>query len=983
MCFVKKTGQRLSCMIFVLCLTVSSFTVPTFAVEQPEFVARPVDYVLPTSYSDSKVYSNGTILDVENTDITLEDFKAMLADSENEDYIGLCNFDNDSRFVSPGSSSSTWINVLNMKYGLNSNKKISLTHTTVYTPYNANTEKAQFPNIYFVDNEETTSPGKSACFPCSDPTLNGTYYYEFSPMTGSSELESLKYLGFVLINYVDIDVTAYFKTYEGEEMGEKTLSAVKAADATETPCSFFGFVAPEGQYIYKLWFEINSSRTWPAIDDICFVSERRPRPASVVTNVEITAPDSIDIPPYRSSYTYPCSINVLNQYQEPMEDEEMEINISHESVAIEDGVLTIRQMDSMPESVTITATSVTDPAKTETKTITVNQKSPFYNADTIGQNDGNPDYLMEEFSQDMLDAIADPDKDIAFINFEGDDVRFVNGTAYAPLNSDPSKSLMVVSESRNFGKVETIDGKFGGTKVTTSSGTIGTMFQPISVQKNIFNFDCTELGDRRVTAFGYAQLSYTEQRTSAGFGIYVTFSDGTIGFYSKDSPGGGTVNKNVFYGIKAPAGMYITSIKVELEPARWTMADDFGFIIEKPDTIPLERDFGSLIFSSFSSQDMKNIRESVNLPRTLGEGSTVAWEAAPTGVINTTTGELTIPDTPDKSNVVLTANVTHGALTKKRVFKLYAPSKLELDAKELGIPQTTDKNLTLPSVGSKYGSRIVWSSDDKSLISDEGNVSRPKGRDKYCVLTATLSNDGGSMTVDFPVTVSGTVRDNSSGGGSSGGGGGGGFVTMLPAVSTPKTPYEVMPEDEVIYSKTFKDLSIDHWAHDAIIELNKKGIVNGTGNGDFEPEGKVTREQYLAMLVRAFDFSAEESSTQFSDVDADSWCADAINVAASLGISNGYADGSFGVGREITREEMAVMAYRAALIKGADFTETACKEWADAASISEFAKKAVFALNNKGIINGISSSEFSPKTNTTRAQAAVIIMRLLEVDYAE
>ena len=147
----------------------------------------------------------------------------------------------------------------------------------------------------------------------------------------------------------------------------------------------------------------------------------------------------------------------------------------------------------------------------------------------------------------------------------------------------------------------------------------------------------------------------------------------------------------------------------------------------------------------------------------------------------------------------------------------------------------------------------------------------------------------------------------------------------------------------------------------------------------FAPDGTVTREQYLAMLVRAFGLTFENADADFTDVDKNSWYYDAVSVAQSLGICGGYEDGSFGIGKEITREEMAVIAYRCAIKSGIAFETDGEKEWNDSAEISDFAKSAVSALNAKGIINGISQNEFSPKTTTTRAQSAVIIERLLGV----
>lgn len=86
----------------------------------------------------------------------------------------------------------------------------------------------------------------------------------------------------------------------------------------------------------------------------------------------------------------------------------------------------------------------------------------------------------------------------------------------------------------------------------------------------------------------------------------------------------------------------------------------------------------------------------------------------------------------------------------------------------------------------------------------------------------------------------------------------------------------------------------------------------------------------------------------------------------------------FGVGKNITRQDMCVMIYRAATASGMEIKASDYAEFADDASISDYAKEAVYSLRECGAVNGITETEFAPNENATRAQAAKIIYYLIK-----
>lgn len=187
------------------------------------------------------------------------------------------------------------------------------------------------------------------------------------------------------------------------------------------------------------------------------------------------------------------------------------------------------------------------------------------------------------------------------------------------------------------------------------------------------------------------------------------------------------------------------------------------------------------------------------------------------------------------------------------------------------------------------------------------------------------------------------------------------------ATITPVTPITV----------SFNDLGSVAWAEEAIIALAKKNIVNGVGNGQYNPNGLVTREQFAKIVVGAFLSNQKAAEIDFTDVEKGAWYYDYIATAFGAGVVNGMGDGTFGVGLNITRQDMCVMIYKAALVAGVEFDANADEIFADDAQIADYAKEAVYALKNKGAVSGMDEYNFAPTETATRAQAAKIIYSLI------
>ncbi|RIX59248.1 hypothetical protein D3P08_03580 [Paenibacillus nanensis] len=179
---------------------------------------------------------------------------------------------------------------------------------------------------------------------------------------------------------------------------------------------------------------------------------------------------------------------------------------------------------------------------------------------------------------------------------------------------------------------------------------------------------------------------------------------------------------------------------------------------------------------------------------------------------------------------------------------------------------------------------------------------------------------------------------------------------------------------------SFSDLNEAAWAREAIEALAARGIAKGVSAASYSPNSEVTREQFIHLLVQTLELEAKAAEQSYTDVAAGSYYETSIAVASKLGIIKGKPDGRFGVGESISREDMAVMVYRAIGETGASLPGgTDDRTFEDAERIPAYAFKAVTGLARAGIVNGKQGGVFDPAGTTTRAEAAVILYRLLEL----
>ena len=238
---------------------------------------------------------------------------------------------------------------------------------------------------------------------------------------------------------------------------------------------------------------------------------------------------------------------------------------------------------------------------------------------------------------------------------------------------------------------------------------------------------------------------------------------------------------------------------------------------------------------------------------------------------------------------------------------------------------------------------------------------------------------GRESTIHFKVTVYGST--------SAGTGGGGGGETTTPTIPSDekendKEPSTDVGEDIILppaeSDVRFTDLGNHAWAADAINALADEGIIKGTSKTTFSPASKITRADFAILLVRAFGLSSDNEEN-FADVAASDYFAKELAIARNTGIVGGIGDNKYAPKNFITRQDMMVIVYRAliALGKIEKRNDTQVVPYDDFDLVAEYAKEAVSALVTAGLVNG-KNSLIAPLDNTTRAEVAVLIKRILD-----
>ena len=246
-----------------------------------------------------------------------------------------------------------------------------------------------------------------------------------------------------------------------------------------------------------------------------------------------------------------------------------------------------------------------------------------------------------------------------------------------------------------------------------------------------------------------------------------------------------------------------------------------------------------------------------------------------------------------------------------------------------------------------------------------------------------ILNENNSVILPPPPVIQG------GGGGTGGGGGsvsiGSGAVTELPDLVDNGNEYVEKETEEFIPdyegNDIFTDLGAVEWARESILSMNALGIINGKENKKFYPSDNTTRAEFLKMLVLSLGIKTDGGEIAFYDVSTSDWFYPYIKTGFTNGIIKGTGDNLFGPNDYITRQDAATVIYKAMTLKSyISLSQVNPSEISDYNSISDYAKNAVLMLKSYGVISGYSDGTFKPKQRITRAECAVLLSNIINLE---
>ena len=141
----------------------------------------------------------------------------------------------------------------------------------------------------------------------------------------------------------------------------------------------------------------------------------------------------------------------------------------------------------------------------------------------------------------------------------------------------------------------------------------------------------------------------------------------------------------------------------------------------------------------------------------------------------------------------------------------------------------------------------------------------------------------------------------------------------------------------------------------------------------------MTRAMFAMILARYDGAELDNSVSGFVDVEAGQWYTGAVGWADAVGIMNGKGDGIFDPEAPITREEMMTVLAGYAEYKGVGLESISAVIFDDDGEISAWAKEPVMTMKSNGVVVGKGGNCFAPKDDTTRAEAAQILVNYIDL----
>ena len=190
------------------------------------------------------------------------------------------------------------------------------------------------------------------------------------------------------------------------------------------------------------------------------------------------------------------------------------------------------------------------------------------------------------------------------------------------------------------------------------------------------------------------------------------------------------------------------------------------------------------------------------------------------------------------------------------------------------------------------------------------------------------------------------------------------LLTMVLALSL------AVPAAAAVEDTGYSDVEAGASYAEAVIYCREHDLMNGVGNGRFDPEGTLTRAAMATVLYRLEGEPAVTGEDSFTDTASGVWYSNAILWVSQQKLMEGYGGGIFGTNDPVTRQDMATIFYRYAGSPEVDNEGS----YDDENAISDYADAAVDWASANGMVSALSGNVFAPQTSAARAQIAVALM---------
>lgn len=185
-------------------------------------------------------------------------------------------------------------------------------------------------------------------------------------------------------------------------------------------------------------------------------------------------------------------------------------------------------------------------------------------------------------------------------------------------------------------------------------------------------------------------------------------------------------------------------------------------------------------------------------------------------------------------------------------------------------------------------------------------------------------------------------------------------------------------KSDLEYKNKFLDMDDYWWAMDAVDSLAAQGIIRGRSETEFDPDSYITRADNTVLLLRVLGKTA--SFTQnFDDVYPGKYYYNEIGMAKALGIAAGYGNNLFDPDGLIKRQDMAALAYRVLHnenVLTAIPNTASLNKFTDKDEIDFYARDAMAACVNAGLMSGYGDNTVNPKGNASRVEVALFMYRI-------